>query len=251
MDAEWSAPRIRLPPWCVRSAPPYQFRSPPTPRLLASVCPLCVASRVGCGPAARRFCWRRAPAGAPLLSVASSVGRGPSVGGCAAVPCRRVVGTPLSPDLLRWSGRRDSNPPPSPWQGVGFGPSGSCHSPGLLFRPPSFHLVDSVHRCSRAVYYRPRTTVVSVWPATSRACLANRKSKHLAEQGSAFDARRAHHNFEYTIGKLIRSFIDTSEPCGRDNGAVEVCAGHASVVRGAAVCEDLAISRDDPVPRTV
>jgi hypothetical protein len=49
--------------------------------------------------------------------------------------------------LLKWpltwivlsSGRRDSNPRPSPWQGDSFRPGGPVQSPGLRFHPSSFH----------------------------------------------------------------------------------------------------------------
>jgi hypothetical protein len=79
-----------------------------------------------------------------------------------ALPCLTVElvfghspsGTPkTASDLLRWSGRRDSNPRPQPWQGGGFCPRGSNHSPGLLLRPPSFHCVHRIRPCCRAVYY--------------------------------------------------------------------------------------------------
>jgi hypothetical protein len=52
------------------------------------------------------------------------------------------------------SGRRDSNPRPSPWQGGGFRLGGRTHSPVVLFCPPSFQAVYSIRACSRALYYR-------------------------------------------------------------------------------------------------
>ena len=57
-------------------------------------------------------------------------------------------------ETSHWSGRRDSNPRPSPWQGRGFRPSGSGGSPEVRFRPPGFHYVQSVRCCSRALNYR-------------------------------------------------------------------------------------------------
>ena len=78
-------------------------------------------------------------------------------------PTRRLLEphpNKMGSDLAKWSGRRDSDPRPSPWQGDGFRPFGSlwCHE--VRFRPPSFHRLHSVRRCSRALYNRPR----SRWP---------------------------------------------------------------------------------------
>jgi hypothetical protein len=55
--------------------------------------------------------------------------------------------------LALWSGRRDWNQRPSPWQGGGIRPIRSGRSPGLRFRPPSFQWVQPIRRCSRARYY--------------------------------------------------------------------------------------------------
>ena len=52
-----------------------------------------------------------------------------------------------------WSGRRDSNPRPSPWQGGGFRPSGSSQSSDLRLGPASFHPVHQIRPCCRALYY--------------------------------------------------------------------------------------------------
>ena len=69
-------------------------------------------------------------------------------------------------DLLRRveSGRRDSNPRPSPWQGGGIRLGGPLPSGEVLFRPSSFHSVLSIRRCSRAVYYEPIPVVDYLWP---------------------------------------------------------------------------------------
>jgi hypothetical protein len=86
----------------------------------------CVAARPACGPATA---WRRC------------VRRGRSVGGCVAVLARLAVVAALSHQVLSWSGRRDSNPRPPPWQGGVFFLRGPLLSPAVLFRPPSFQHV--------------------------------------------------------------------------------------------------------------
>ncbi len=53
------------------------------------------------------------------------------------------------------SGRRDSNPRPSPWQGEGFCLRGPLQSPDVRLRPPGFQYVHPIRPCSRALYYRP------------------------------------------------------------------------------------------------
>jgi hypothetical protein len=136
----------------LRQGQPFNH-APQKPRLSAlRVLPV-LFSRVGCG---------RGPP-LPCRRAARSVGRR-SVGGCVAVRCRRVTGAPLSPHLRRWSGRRDSNPRPSPWQGGDFGPSGSAGSPEVRLRAPSFQLVHPVRPCSRALYYRRLKTLPSLVP---------------------------------------------------------------------------------------
>jgi hypothetical protein len=52
---------------------------------------------------------------------------------------------------LLWSGRRDSNPRPSPWQGADFRSSGSDRFREVRLRPPSFQCVEPIRCCSRAV----------------------------------------------------------------------------------------------------
>jgi hypothetical protein len=91
-----------------------------------------------CAPSPPFPGWAAAPPPRPLRG-----GFGPFV--CAAL---------LSHGAEEWSGRRDSNPRPSPWQGGVFRLCNRPHSPVAPFRPPSFHLVQPARRCSRAVYYR-------------------------------------------------------------------------------------------------
>ncbi len=61
----------------------------------------------------------------------------------------RVVSTARGRDSnstwrVSWSGRRDSNPRPSPWQNGGVRRSGSARFPEVRFRPPCFQHVDCV-----------------------------------------------------------------------------------------------------------
>ena len=71
-------------------------------------------------------------------------------------------GRSRAPDQgARWSGRRDSNPRPSPWQGVELGLCGTAH----LLRCGSVHPVStepgSVTACCRPVYYLVMLTKIS------------------------------------------------------------------------------------------
>ena len=70
---------------------------------------------------------------------------------------------PFSPASLSLSGRcesgrRDSNPRPSPWQGGGFGLGDLLPTGEVLFRPPSFQPVHRIRPCSRAVCCPPEIT---------------------------------------------------------------------------------------------
>ena len=53
---------------------------------------------------------------------------------------------------LTWSGRRDSNPRPQPWQGADQGLCRNSQSAGLRLRPPSFQEIHRIMPCCRAVY---------------------------------------------------------------------------------------------------
>jgi hypothetical protein len=70
--------------------------------------------------------------------------------GLEASPPR--IGGPPS-EMLLWSGRRDSNPRPSPWQGGGIRARGYLQSSGLRMSPSSFHPIHRIRLCCRAVYY--------------------------------------------------------------------------------------------------
>jgi hypothetical protein len=105
---------------------------PRKPRRLASVRPLRPVSRVGGGRASVRSrraagarpgrrCWRSAP-----------LGRRRSVGGCVAVPCRRVAGAPLSRHTRWSSGTR------------------TCRSPGCPLRATPRRLRSSLFRWNRS-----------------------------------------------------------------------------------------------------
>jgi len=54
---------------------------------------------------------------------------------------------------FHWSGRRDSNPRPQPWQGAdNLGLCRNSQSAGLRLRPPSFQEIHRIIPCCRAVY---------------------------------------------------------------------------------------------------
>ena len=53
-----------------------------------------------------------------------------------------------------WSGRRDSNPRPSPWQGDGFRPCSVLRASRRTVPSTSFQPVHWLRRCSRAFFYR-------------------------------------------------------------------------------------------------
>jgi hypothetical protein len=123
-------------------APPLRSARPPRPVFSGGVRPGPPAALPACGPVGR-----------------APVGRGL----CGGSVSSRYWGSSL-PHLRRWSGRRDSNPRPSPWQGGDFGPSGSAGSPEVRLRAPSFQPVHPVRPCSRALYYRRLKTLPSLVP---------------------------------------------------------------------------------------
>ncbi len=122
------------------------------PAVGAAAAPAVVAAPVASGPGLNS---RAGPTTRPLRS--GGCGRGRSVAPCVAV-LRRSPPRPLPSLYLAniLSGGRDSNPRPKPWQGGVFRRWSPLHAPTVHIRPPSFHTVYPIRRCSRALYYQPR-----------------------------------------------------------------------------------------------
>jgi hypothetical protein len=90
----------------------------------------------------------------------------------------RALKLNIPSDLVRWSGRRDSNPRPPPWQGGGIRPSRSGGSADVRFRPPSSQRVQPVSPCSRALYYEGEIPPPARWSRAHADALRQSPSDH-------------------------------------------------------------------------